>query len=68
MVVIYNIGLAGFIELKGNEPVKISKEDGIYFDISQEELKQYRKEYFNSDFKIYNDILRKIAKKFKSRN
>ena len=68
MVVIYNLGLAGYMILKGNDPLKISKEDGIFFEMSQEEAKKIRKEYFESKYKIYNDILRELAKKFKSRD
>ena len=68
MIVIYNLGLAGYMILKEKNPLKISKEEGIVFDISQEEAKKLRVEYFNSDYKNFNDILRDLAKKFKSRN
>jgi len=67
MVIVYNIGLAGFIVLEGYDPLKVSKMNGITFDISQEQLKEFRQKYFNSNYKRYNDILREIAKKFKSR-
>ena len=64
---VYNIGLAGYLVVKGYNYTKISKQDGIKFDISQEEFKKLRNEFYNSDFKKYNDIMREIARHFKAK-
>jgi len=67
MVVVFNLGLAGYVALKGNHPETISKEDGITFDISQEEYSILKREYFESEYKKYNNIIRKFAIQFKPR-
>jgi len=65
IVNVYNLGLAGFIQLKGFDSLSASKEDGVSFEMTKEHYKELKNEYFNSEFKKYNDILRSFAVKFK---
>jgi hypothetical protein len=67
MINVFNLGLGGFVALKGNKPLNVEKETGICFDITQETYEKYKEEYFNSDFNKYNKILRDFASKFKAR-
>ena len=65
IVNVYNLGLAGYIQLNGFNSLSASKEYGVSFEMTKEQYKELKNEYFNSEFKKYNDILRSFAIKFK---
>jgi len=67
MINVYNLGLAGFVALKGNTPVSVEKETGVCFELEKDEYEKLKEEYFNSEFKDYNKIIREYASKFKAR-
>ena len=64
---VFNLGLAGFMTLRGYEPLSVTEEDGIIFKIPLDVFEMLKEEYFNSDHYKFNNILRNFAKKFKAR-
>ena len=63
-MIVRDFGLCAYIDSVHKKGYTITK-NGVEFDISQDELKQYANEFELTEFKVYSRSLRKIMRSIK---